>query len=263
MKLSVSNIGWAAEQDAEVYARMRKAGFTGLEIAPTRIFPTAPYSDLQAARDWAADLGFAVPSMQSIWFGRSESIFGTAEDRTALLNYTKQAIDFAEAIGCKNLVFGCPRNRNVPEGMTMAEAMEIAVPFFKALGDYAAAHQTVLSMEANPPIYNTNFCNTTADALALVQQVRSPGFLLNLDVGTMVHNEESPELLRSKAQYVNHVHISEPHLKPIARRSLHHELLAVLKAEDYDNFLSIEMGKQEDLTPLFDALSYLGKELTA
>ncbi len=59
------------------------------------------------------EYGFCVPSMQSIWYGRQEKIFHSPEDREALTEYTKKAIDFAAAIGCGNLVFGCPRNRNI------------------------------------------------------------------------------------------------------------------------------------------------------
>lgn len=47
MDLSISNISWSAEQDSQVYELMQKHGFSGLEIAPTRIFPENPY-DKQA-----------------------------------------------------------------------------------------------------------------------------------------------------------------------------------------------------------------------
>ena len=112
MKLSISNIGWDAEQDEAVYRLMGAYGFSGLEIAPTRIFPEAPYSQREAAKRWSENLkaqyGFGVSSMQSIWYGRQEKLFGNEEERQVLLAYTKEAIDFAAAVGCGNLVFGCP-----------------------------------------------------------------------------------------------------------------------------------------------------------
>ena len=139
-KLSISNIGWAAENDAVVYEWMKKYGFSGLEIAPTRIFPEAPYDRNGAAKVWSENLkneyGFQISSMQSIWFGKQEKLFGTPEERKILLDYTKKAIDFSAAIGCKNLVFGCPRNRYLPEGMND----DIAVSFFRELGNYAIEH---------------------------------------------------------------------------------------------------------------------------
>ena len=102
MNLSVSNIGWTAENDVKVYEILKELGFNGVEIAPTRIIPESPYDNCDKARAWAKEIkdnyGFVVPSMQSIWYGRQEALFGSAEERKALVEYTKKAIDFAEAI---------------------------------------------------------------------------------------------------------------------------------------------------------------------
>ncbi len=253
MKLSISNIAWTAPQDDVVYELMRKNGFAGLEIAPTRIFPEAPYEHIDDAREWYDTLGFVVPSMQSIWFGRQENLFASADECQALIDYTKKAIDFASAIGCRNLVFGCPRNRALPDGGDSA----VAVSFFKELGDYALANGTVIGMEANPPIYNTNYINTTAEALDLIELVASDGFRLNLDVGTMVHNGESVDLLKGKVHLINHVHISEPRLVPIAKRELHNALYDRLSEEGYNGFVSVEMGKQDESDIICDVMQYV------
>ena len=262
MKFSISNIAWSAEKDNSVYAIMKEYGFTGLEIAPTRIFPNEPYGQLDAAKVWLQDLkrvyGFCVPSMQSIWFGKTERIFASEEDRNCLIQYTKQAVDFAEIIGCKNLVFGCPRNRSVPENMEYVQAYNIAVAFFKELGDYAILHNTVIGMEANPPIYNTNFINTTSSALDLISAVDSNGFRLNLDVGTMIYNNESVDILGDKVHLINHVHISEPYLKPIQKRDLHLNLITMLANADYNGYISIEMGKVECIKDLQNTMEYVG-----
>ncbi len=258
MKLSISNIGWDAENDNSVYSLMREYGFSGLEIAPTRIFPDSPYDKTEEAHAWAEELksryGFLIPSMQSIWFGRQEKLFGTEGEREILIDYTKKAIDFAAAIHCKNLVFGCPKNRVIPDNADW----QLGVSFFKLLGDYAAERGTVIGMEANPVIYNTNYINDTASALKLIEEVASPGFLLNLDVGTMIQNSESVDLLQGRVRYVNHVHISEPGLKPIQRRRLHKKLRDILRAENYQGFISIEMGKTDDLNILGNTMKYVG-----
>ena len=245
MKLAISNIAWNVEQDAKMYEMMKHLGYEGLEIAPTRIFSENPYMNLETAEKWqqelTAEYGFCIPSMQSIWYGRQEKIFGSEQERNILLAYTKKAIDFAQAIGCKNLVFGCPRNRAVLEG----SSKELAIPFFKELGDYAAGKGTVIGMEANPPIYNTNYINDTKSALELIEQVGGNGFGLNLDVGTMICNGESVEVIEGKQKHISHVHISEPGLNPIEQRSLHKELSCFLKENAYSGFVSIEMGKRE------------------
>jgi len=259
MQLSVSNIGWDVSRDIQVYDLMNRNGYCGLEIAPTRIFPEKPYDKLEDAKKWSEDLkksyGFSVPSMQSIWFGRTENLFATPEEREQLLEYTKKAIDFAAAIGCKNLVFGCPRNRNIIEDANP----EVAIGFFKELGDYAFEKGTIIGMEANPPIYNTNYINDTKSALDLIKQVNSKGFLLNLDIGTMIQNEESIKELKGQVNLINHVHVSEPRLVPIKERKLHEQIAEILREENYRNFVSIEMGKVEDISIMENAMEYVRK----
>lgn len=257
MKLSISNIGWDADQDLEVYSLMHKYNFSGLEIAPTRIFPEEPYQKQQEADHWSTDLkntyGFIIPSMQSIWFGRKEKLFGTEAERQLLLAYTKKAIDFAASIGCKNLVFGCPVNRFLPDNTNP----EIAINFFKELGDYASEKGTIIGMEANPPIYHTNYINDTLSALELIKLVNSKGFLLNLDVGTMIQNHESVSELEGRVHLINHVHISEPQLKPIETRKLHTDLKQILMDGFYDKYISIEMGKVDNLSIIEEKMQYV------
>ena len=257
MNLSISNIAWDKVNNETVYEMMQQNGFSGLEIAPTIIFPMKPYEHLSEAKRWSDELmakyDFQVSSMQSIWFGKHEKIFGSQEERKELLEYTKRAIDFASVIGCKNLVFGCPRNRAIPQGADM----HIAKDFFKELGDYAYERNTIIGMEANPPIYNTNFVNDTFSAIDLIDKVDSKGFLLNLDVGTMIENHESVEMLCGRVEYINHVHVSEPGLKPIEKRELHAQLVELLKKEKYNRFVSIEMGKVEELSTIEKVIKYV------
>lgn len=268
MKLSISNIAWDKENDDAVYKLMKKYGYTGLEIAPTRVIEKNPYNKIEEAMAWSKALhdqyGFVISSMQSIWYGRQEHIFGTDKERETLLGYTKMAIDFAFAINCHNLVFGCPKNRCInDEGDKLK-----GISFFKEIGDYAFSKGTVIGMEANPPIYNTNYINRTEEAIDLIRKVDSEGFKLNLDIGTMIYNQESIDILKGNVKLINHVHISEPYLKSIEKRELHAKLADVLYKEGYDGFISIEMGKTEFKDCIKRTLEYVkgyadGREVCA
>lgn len=265
MRLAVSNIAWTAEEDEHVYTIMRKYGYTGLEIAPTRFFETDPYEELDAVRQWREEFakkeGFVIPSMQSVWYGRTEKLFADETQRQTLLAYTKKAVDFAEAARCANLVFGCPKNRVLPDPSDK-EMWQQGVRFFRVLGDYAFSKKTRISMEANPSIYNTNYINTTQEAVDLIKEVGSDGFLLNLDIGTMIENQERVEILEGKAGLIHHVHISEPFLKPVimdgGRRRFHGEVAAFLRENGYQGYVSLEMGRIKD--GLDEILAY-GKEM--
>ena len=131
-----------------------------------------------------------------------------------------------------------------------------AVVFFREMGEYAAEHNTVIGMEANPPIYNTNYINDTKAALDLIEKVGSKGFKLNLDVGTMIANEEEVSVLAGREHFINHVHISEPGLKPIEQRWLHKALSELLNDFGYNGFVSIEVGKQENVAELDRMMRY-------
>lgn len=257
MKLAISNIAWSSEHDTEVYKLMDRYGFQGLEIAPTRIFAEAPYEHLDEARLWSQTIhdlyGFSIPSMQSIWYGRQEKMFGDIKDRCFLEDYTKKAISFASNIKCHNLVFGCPKNRNIPQG----KVADGAEAFFYGLGEFAQSHGTAIGLEANPPIYQTNYINDTQSALSLVRKVNSNGFKLNLDIGTMIENQEQIAGLKGNIPLINHIHISEPGLKPIKQRPLHQELACCLIDEGYDGFISIEMATQDDISTISDIMRYV------
>ncbi len=256
MKLSASNIAWEAAQDDAIIALMKELGYAGIEIAPTRIIPDNPYGKPEIAAEWAAEMKrthhLDVSSMQSIWFGRQERIFGDDEEKKILLDYTRKAIDFATVLRCGNLVFGCPRNRNVPKKTDPASA----IPLFKELGDYAYYRGTVFALEANPIIYHTNFVNDTEEAFRVIDAVNSPGFLLNLDIGTMIQNQENVSIVCGRVNKINHVHISEPFLKPIKKREIHRKIKSLLLSEDYAGYISVEMGKT-DYNSLKESLEYV------
>lgn len=257
MNLAVSNIAWDQSFDLEMYKYLQKASYQGIEIAPTRIFAENPYDQLLQAQKFAEDISnnynLLICSMQSIWYSKIEQLFGDENERDILLEYTKKAIDFAHVIGCKNLVFGCPKNRVIPNHSQYS----IAIEFFRKLGEYASLKKTVVAIEPNPPLYNTNFINTTEDAFTLCCDVNSTGIGVNVDFGTIIENNESLDIIERNLQFVNHIHISEPNLVKIEKRPLHRELAAILNEGNYKKFVSIEMKQYEDISVIKETIDYI------
>lgn len=257
MKMSISNIAWNSCYDIEVYEFLKSAEFQGIEIAPTKVFGEKPYKRLEEAAKFQKNItehyGLLVSSIQSIWYGRNEKIFASPEERDILLEYTKSAVRFASALNCHNLVFGCPKNRVIGN----ERQYDIALDFFYQLGEFAYEHNTVIAVEANPAIYNTNFINYTQEAVDFTKRVGSPGCKVNFDLGTLIQNGENLDVLCYSIDDINHVHISEPNLAIIKKRGLHKEMKAVLDQSSYDHFISIEMGEQKSLQDIFDTILYI------
>lgn len=268
MKFSACNIAWKEEQDDEMYHFLEESGFSGVEIAPTRIFPSTPYSKLDEARKWREDLAseyhLAVPSIQSIWYGQKGNLF-LASDREQLIQYTDQAAGFAQAVGASNMVFGNPAARRVPLEMNPEDADAAAVSFFRRIGESAINHGTIVAIEPTPVIYGTNFLNRVGDTIAFLRRVNHPGVRMNLDIGTIIYNdsdradvsEQAGQVLREAIPFANHVHISEPGLDPIQPHPIHRLLLQLLKEYGYDGYVSIEMGRTGNLADIKTAVKYL------
>jgi sugar phosphate isomerase/epimerase len=263
IKLAVSNIAWSFADDATMFQFLESMGYEGLEIAPTRIIKTgnAPYEALDEARtfsEYIKKFSLKIPSMQSIWFGRTENMFAGEIDRKTLLDYTKKAVVFAETINCKNLVFGSPKNRNI-ENKASSYA-DIALDFFNEIGDEAKKHGTTIALEANPSYYGTNFINTTGEAFDFCNRLQNKGVMVNVDLGTVFSNGESLESIFEYYNLINHVHISEPNLDVIKKREEHKLLFNLLNAYNYDKYVSIEMKNPNNINITKNAIEYV-KEL--
>ncbi len=254
MKLAVSNIGFPKDAEPAIYDFLAQNGFSGLEIAPTRLFPENPYDHAKDFAVFAKDLkknyGLTICSMQSIWYGVSGNIFNI-EQRGALIDYTKRAIDFAAAGGCENLVFGCPKNRNMAEN----DAPENADEFFISVAEYANKNGCFIALEPNPSIYGTNFINTTKEALDYCARIKNLGLKVNIDFGTIVNNEENPADIFGDLSLISHIHISEPYLAPLQPRDVHH----AVKNLAYNRYVSLEMATPDDVDTFKQSALYLSK----
>ena len=237
------------EHDTEMYNFLSTNGFESIEIAPTRIFPNNPYENLEMAKFWSdklqTDFNLSVSSVQSIWYGRKENIFASKKEKDFLLDYTKKAVLFTEALKCRNLVFGCPRNRDTQ--LHFSKALSESKDFFHTIGEFAIKHHTIIAIEANPTIYNTHFINYTKEAFEFVQTLACEGLKVNVDLGTIIQNKEDISILAKHSNLINHVHISEPNLEILTERNLHFELFALLKKIAYNGYVSIEMKNDNDI----------------
>lgn len=259
MNLSISNIAWKAEYDSEMYKYLETTGFNGLEIAPTRIFPENPYDHLSEAKEYVLQLknefGLVISSMQSIWYSRKENIFTSNVERKLLTDYTRKACVFANTIGCKNLVFGNPRNRDT---LDIIGNYPKAIDFFHAIGEIALENDTIIAIEPNPIIYNTHFINYTEQAVELVNKANSAGVKVNFDLGSVIYNGEDIRYLETITEYVNHIHISEPFLKPILKRKqIHTFVINIARNLLPNHFISIEMSNTESLEDVKRAMEYI------
>lgn len=246
-KLAISNIAWDREDKLLVYEMLRELGIGSIECAaPLLVKSENPYLEKDKAKEQkklAATFGLKIVSLQSITFGFGDlEIFGKPENNLRFKTHMFKVIDFANLVGAKSIVFGCPKNRVIPADLTNSYEA-VAIDFFKAIADYAYAKDCTINLEPNPIIYNTNFINDHKQAFDFVSKCKSKGLKINLDIGAFLENNEDLELIREMEGLIGHVHISEPYLNPVhSRKVFHSSIINLLEGIKYDGFISIEMN---------------------
>lgn len=249
MRLAVSNIAWAADEQPAVLAALAGLGVTGIEVAPTVVWPDWHGATPQAARELARMLageGFAVPALQSILYARPAlTVFGDAAGRAALAAHVAHVARIAEGLGAAVMVFGSPRNR-LRGDLAPEAAMAAAVPVFRALGEACHAAGTALAIEANPAEYGCDFLTRWHEAAELVERVDHPGVVLHLDTAcTSLAGDDSVAAVAACAGRIRHFHVSAAQLGPVAEDGTtdHAAIAAALRAQGYGGWVSVEMRR--------------------
>jgi sugar phosphate isomerase/epimerase len=253
MRISISNLAWETKEDASVFELLRKKSISSIEILPTRYFP----NPLQATRQDAEHLkryftkeGVHVSSFQALLYGRPDlKLFGSPEERKSTREYLRHEAELASWLGAGRLVFGSPRNRQVPDGMDQDTALALATEFFRDLAESLHDIGVTICIEPNAVEYGCNFCVKTSAAAGLVRAVEHPSFRLHLDSGVMQLNDEDPaEIVMAHADIIDHVHASEPKLEAVGHGEANrHRILAkALANQSYGGYVSIEMLPPSD-----------------
>jgi sugar phosphate isomerase/epimerase len=254
MKLAVSNIAWPAELDAEVFVFLAANGVTGLEVAPTRVWPQWQGISPASVREFRHVVeagGLRISSLQSILFQKAElSLFGTDQDRRAMEDHLRLCADLAADLGAECMVFGAPRNRD--RGLTPeAFAFGIAQRFFGQVGAYCAERGVCVGFEANPAEYKCNFATDSGAAARLVRAVGSSGFRLHLDTACLhLAGEDATQAICENTSILRHFHVSEPFLGDFsAPVAAHVGAAAALRNVNYDHWVALEMRTADPPLP--------------
>lgn len=270
-RFTISNIAWKPEERLDVYTLLQEEGIQNLEIAPGLFVPDAdkPYAvskeALQQKKEESEAYGLKLVSMQSLHFGTSRlHLFEDETARQLMLDYSKQAVDFASQLGIGNLVFGSPKNRIIPGEMSKEKALEIAMSFFKVLGGYAQSKKTCIGLEANASAYGCNFLTTTKSAVDFIAKLNNDAVKLNFDLGTFILENEKPSYLPEALEVANHVHISVPYLNAVYdyETAFHTDLRSAIESSGYKRYVSIEMrgtDQERSVGHIKKALSFLNR----
>lgn len=256
MRLAISNIAWDTAEDEVVLQLLNRFEVDAIDIAPGKYFPdpaNASVQEIACVKDWWAERGIAITGMQALLFGTSGlNLFGSQESRAAMLKHLSSVCRIGGGLGATRLVFGSPKNRD-RTGLDDQQAMDVAVPFFRELGDIAQSYGVIICLEPNPPCYGANFMTNSAQTAEVVRQVAHPAIKMQFDTGALQINGEAPmTVLQDCVALIGHVHASEPDLVTLGDGGTDHgQMAAAIKRFLVDPVVSIEMlGTKNELHPV-------------
>lgn len=246
MRLALSNIAWDTAEDEAIARLLQRFAVDAIDVAPGKYFPDpekATDKDIARVRSWWAEQGIEITGMQALLFGTSGmNVFGSAESQAAMLQHFSAVCRIGAGLGATRLVFGSPRNRD-RTGLSHQQAMAVAVPFFRRLGDIAQSYTVVICLEPNPVSYGANFMTTSEETALVVEQVAHPAIFMQLDTGALrINGEDAGTVLKNFAGLVGHIHASEPDLLPLGDGGVDHAGMHDVLIQYLPNYLvSIEM----------------------
>jgi len=239
--------------DDVAYHLLAQQGVSGIEVAPTRVWPDwagiTPQS-VAELKSTVADEGLQISSLQAILFQKPElQLFAEGAAAQAFGDHLRFCAELAAQLGAKSVVFGAPKNRD-RGSLAEEEAFDRAVEAFAPIAEAYATYGVALGLEANPVQYACNFVTHAATAARLVRAVANPGLRLHLDTACAgMAGEDIATLVCDNADILTHFHASEAMLGAVGENIAAHSAAArALHQVGYKGWVAVEMRTQDDVT---------------
>ena len=224
-----------------------ECGYQGIEIAPFTIsnFVTDISTKRRGQlRRQAEKAGVEIVGLHWL-LSKTRGFHLTSPDasvRRKTSGYLGALADFCAELGGKLLIFGSPKQRNLAEGMPLAQGMKHAAEVLRGALPALEKTDVTLALEPLSPKI-TNFLPTAADAVELIKMVDSPRCRLILDCNAMCTEPTSiPELIRANRRHLVHFHVNDPNLQGPGFGELDFmPITRTLREIDYVGWVSVEV----------------------
>jgi sugar phosphate isomerase/epimerase len=224
-----------------------ETGYTGIELAPftlaSRISDVSP-ERRRELRSQAEDHGLVICGLHWL-LAKTEGFHLTTNDASIRQATTKYLIELGQAcadLGGTVMVFGSPAQRSLQPGVSRAQAFENAADVFRKALPAFADRGVKIVME---PLTTreTDFVNTCAEAVELIDLVGHPNIVLHQDVKAMLSESTPiPELIARYASITGHFHVNDDNLLgPGMGRTDYHPIVKALLDTGYSGWVSVEV----------------------
>ncbi|MEO8371541.1 MAG: sugar phosphate isomerase/epimerase family protein [Candidatus Solibacter sp.] len=253
LRHSICNEAFDKWAFADACKAIRKAGYTGIEIAPFTLAETpAEISGAQRAeyRDIIAAEGLTFVGLHWLMVSPKGLHVTTpdAELRARSWQHIRDLIDLCSDLGPNGvMVFGSPFQRSTTGGLTREQATRNYIDGLAAVAPQAQDGGVRILVEALP-VAQSNVVQTLAEAVDIVREIDSPAIRTMFDVHNAIDEQEPHAALVDRYfDFIEHVHVNELDGKHCGAGDYDFKpVLAMLERRNYRGWVSLEAF---DFTP--------------
>lgn len=252
MRYAICNETFEGWDHARVCATVAELGYTGLEVAPFTLAPRI--TEVSAARRaelrrQAEAAGLHIIGLHWL-LAKTEGFMLTSPESAVRRRTAEYLVELARCcrdLGGDLMVFGSPAQRRIPTGATRAQAADYALDTFTQAMPGISEAGVRLCLEPLAPA-EADFLNTCAEAVALLDRLPHPNFVLHQDVKAMSSEAESiPALIHRYASRLGHFHANDANRRGPGFGDVDFvPIFRALKEVGYSGWVSVEVF---DYTP--------------
>jgi D-psicose/D-tagatose/L-ribulose 3-epimerase len=232
---------------AEMCRAIRKAGYSGIEIAPFTLAERPADIGAAARREYREILQAEGQVFAGLhWLMVSpKGLHVTAPDaelRSRSWRHILDLIDLCADLGPDGvMVFGSPKQRSTTGGLSRQEATRHFVEGLAGVAPHACARGVTVLVEALPGA-QADVVLTLEEAVGIVREIGNPAIQTMFDVHNAI-DEALPhaELVDRYFDWIRHVHVNELDGRHCGAGDYDYQpVLEVLRRRNYGGWISLE-----------------------
>ena len=252
MKLAISNFAWDFSENNEIFNILKKHQISNIEGVLTKI---DNWGDLNTdkIRNFKTILdenGLMMESAQSIFYGVN---CDGLHDGKVIIPHIKNLVEYSKILGIKTLVLGSPNLRKNTSNLLVELSKT-----FKVIDGILEGSGVEISLEPNTKNYGGDYFHNLTDIVIFISENNFKNIKTMIDTHNLIMEGIDPcnEIIKYFDK-INHIHISEPELKPITDTKFHLQFSNTIKSLNYNKIITYELLKCENLESTIEEFKFI------